>query len=273
MSDYEFYHVEKKKPVAWVYLNRPEKQNALNPPAWKEPRAIFEDLSSDADIRVVILAARGQSFCAGIDLMSMVGAIPQVMEKDQRGGTKWAFLKNIQLLQQAISSIEECQKPVIAAVHGHCIGAGLDMISACDIRLCSSDAIFSLREAAVGFVADVGVLQRLPLIVGQGITRELAYTAGNISAKRAREVLLINEVYDTREILMHEAEKMALQIAGNPPLSVQASKDVLNYCVGKSVADGLKYVASVSCNIVPSHDLTEAISAFMQKRKPEFTGK
>lgn len=273
MSDYEFYRVEKKNPVAWVYLNRPEKQNALNPPAWKEPKAIFEDLSNDADIRVVILAARGPSFCAGIDLMSMIGAIPQVMEKDQRGATKWAFLKNIRLLQEAISSIEECPKPVIAAVHGNCIGAGLDMISACDIRLCSSDAIFSLREAAVGFVADVGVLQRLPLIVGQGITRELAYTAGNICAKRAREVLLINELYDSREILMEEAEKMALRIAGNPPLAVQATKDVLNYCMGKSVADGLKYVASVSCNIVPSQDLGEAITAFMEKRKPEFRGK
>ncbi len=272
MGDYEFYRVEKKNPVAWVYLNRPEKQNAMNPPAWKEPKAIFEDLGNDPDIRVVVLAAEGPSFCAGLDLMSMISEIPQVMEKDQRGGTKWAFLKNIHLLQEAISSIEQCPKPVIAAVHGRCIGAGLDMITACDLRLCSSDATFSLREAAVGFVADVGVLQRIPLIVGQGIARELAYTARAISAQRAKEVLLVNAVYENREILVAEAEKTALEIAANPPLAVQASKDVLNYCVGKSIADGLKYVASVSCNIVPSRDLLEAITAFAEKRKPEFTG-
>ncbi len=273
MSDYEFYQVEKKAPIAWVYLNRPEKKNAMNPPAWSEAPAIFEDLNNDPDIRVIIVAGKGPAFCAGIDLMSMIGELPELMDPAQKGGVKWELIKKIYPLQETMTCIENCRKPVIAAVHGYCIGAGLDMITACDIRLSSKDAIYSLREAAVGFVADVGVLQRIPHIVGQGIARELAYTAKDFSADRAKEILLVNEVYENEKILMEEAEKMAMEIAENSPLAVQASKDVLNYGIGKSVDDGLKYVAAMSSNIIPSDDLFEAVTAFSEKRKPKFTGK
>ncbi len=185
----------------------------------------------------------------------MSSYITEIADPNQKGGTKWKFLPKIYQLQETMSCIERCRKPVIAAVHGVCIGAGLDMITACDIRLCSEDAVFSLREAAVGFVADVGVLQRIPHIVGQGHARELAYRANNITAKRAKEMQLVNEVYADQATLMKEAEAMALEIAGNSPLAVQASKVVLNYGIGKTVDDALKYVASVSANIVPSDDL------------------
>lgn len=272
MIDYTFYKVEKKPPVAWVFLNRPEKKNAMNPPAWQEPVSIFEDLDRDPDIRVVVIAGNGPCFCSGIDLVSMMPELPELMETDQKGGVKWRFLPKLKRLQDAISSIEWCRKPVIAAIHGYCIGAGLDMATACDIRLCSSDAVFSLKEAAVGFVADVGVLQRLPLIIGQGHTRELAFTARNITAERAREILLVNDIFPDRDALMEAAQTLALDIAANSPLAVQATKDVLNYGIGKSVQDGLTYVATVSTNIIPSNDLNEAVTAFMEKRKPVFTG-
>ena len=273
MTEYEFYRVEKKGPVAWVYLNRPEKKNAMNPPAWKESVEIFEDLDNDDEIRVVVMAGEGPCFSAGIDLVGMMPDLPELMDQEQKGGVKWRLLPKIKKLQDAMSCIEWCKKPVIAAIHGHCIGAGLDMATACDIRLCSADAAFCLKEAAVGFVADVGVLQRIPLIVGQGHARELAYSAKTITAERAREILLVNEVFDTREALFEGAQALAEDIAANSPLAVQASKDVLNYGVGKSVDEGLSYVASMSANIIPSHDLMEAVTAFMEKRKPEFTGK
>ena len=273
MGGYEFYVVEKKPPVAWVYLNREKKKNAMNPPAWKETIPIFEDLDKDDDIRSVVIAGKGECFSAGIDLFGMVGEMPEIMDQEQKGAVKRKFLKKIYPLQDAISCIAWCRKPVIAAVHGYCVGAGLDMITACDIRLCSEDAIFSLREAAVGFVADVGVLQRLPHIVGQGIARELAFTAKDFGARRAKEILLVNNVFPNKEILFVEAEKMALEISEKSPLAVQASKDVLNFGIGKSVEDGLKYVASMSANIVPSNDLMEAVSAFAEKRAPIFTGK
>jgi enoyl-CoA hydratase len=270
MSQYKFYLVEKKPPIAWVYLNRPEKKNAMNPPAWEEALPIFEDLDGDPDIRAVILAGKGSCFSAGIDLMSMTQKLPELMERNQKGDVKWRLMRKIRPFQDAISCIEWCRKPVIAAIHGYCVGGGLDMVTACDIRLCSEDALFSLKEAAVGFVADVGVLQRIPLIVGQGIARELAYTAGMVPAVRAREILLVNEVFKTRTDLFEGAEKMAAEIAGNSPLAVQASKNVLNFCRGKTVEDGLAYVASVSANIIPSDDLMEAFSAFAENRKPKF---
>jgi enoyl-CoA hydratase len=272
MSDYEFYLVEKKPPIAWVFLNRPEKKNAMNPPAWQEIKQIFADIDKDPDVRAVIIAAKGPCFSAGIDLIGMMPELPELMDPTQKGGVKWKLIPKIKDLQDAISCIEWCRKPVIAAIHNYCIGAGLDMTTACDIRLATEDAIFSLREAAVGFVADVGVLQRLPLIVGQGHARELAYTAKNISAARAKEMLLVNEVYADQATLMENAEKMALEIAANSPLAVQASKDVLNYGIGRTVDDGLNYVASISANIIPSDDLMEAVTAFTEKRKPKFTG-
>ncbi len=270
---YEYYQVEKKAPIAWVYLNRPEKKNAMHLPAWTETIPIFKELDEDDDIRVIIIASSGENFCAGIDLMGMAPELTEIMDGEQKGGIKRSLLNKIRKLQEGLTVIETCRKPVIAAVNGFCIGAGLDMITACDIRLCSKDATFTLKEAAVGFVADVGVLQRLPHIVGQGITRELAYMAEEVDAERARDILLINRVYQDRDELLKGAEEMAMRIAENSPLAVQASKDVLNYGIANSVDDGLKYVSSMSVNIVPSHDLFEALTAFSEKRKPKFTGK
>ncbi len=272
MTAYEFYEVQKKPPIAWVYLNRPQKNNAMHPPAWKESIPIFQDLDRDPAIRAVVLTGKGNCFSAGIDLAGMVPELPELMDPEQKGGTKWKLMEKIKHLQEAITCIEKCQKPVIAAVHGHCIGAGLDMITACDIRLCAKDAGFSLKEAAVAIVADVGVLQRLPLIVGQGITREMAFTAKTIDAKRAREILLVNQVFEDREALLRGAQDMALEIAANAPMAVQASKNVLNYGVGKSIEDGLNYVASISASIITSNDLMEAMTAFMERRPPKFTG-
>ena len=273
MNNYSFYLVEKQPPIARVFLNRPEKKNAMGPAAWLEPIDIFNDLDNDPEIRVVILAGKGACFSAGIDLMEMVPHLPELMDKNQTGSTKWKFLPKIKQLQDGISAVERCRKPVIAAIHGHCLGAGLDMATACDMRICSEDALFSLKEAAVGFVADVGVLQRIPLIVGQGHARDLAYTARTISAARAKEIQLVNEICRDHESLLKRADELALEIADNSPLAVQASKDVLNFCVGKSIDDGLKYVASISANIIPSNDLMEAVTAFAEKRKPKFTGK
>ncbi len=272
MNQYEFYLVDKKPPIAWVFLNRPAKKNAMGPSAWQEPESIFNDLDNDPEIRAIVIAGKGSSFSVGIDLMGMVGELPELMDNEQKGGVKWKLLPRIKRLQAAISSIERCRKPVIAAIHGYCIGAGLDLATACDIRICSKDAIFSLREAAVGFVADVGVLQRIPAIVGQGHARELAYTARDIPAERAEQIQLVNNVYDTKESLMENAAILAREIADNSPLAVQASKDVLNACVGKSVQDGLDYVASISANIIPSNDLMEALTAFGERRKPKFSG-
>ena len=272
VQNYNFYMVEKKDHIAWVYLNRPEKKNAMGPDAWKEIIPIFEDIDKDDEVLVSIIAGQGDDFCAGIDFVTMVGEFASVKNWDRSANAMVKLFKMIPSLQETISCVEKCSKPVICAIHGLCIGAGLDLASACDIRLATEDAKISLREAGVAFIADVGSLQRVPLIVGQGIARELAFTAGFITAKRAKEVNLVNHLYKDREELIEEARNMALEIASNAPLAVQGAKEVLNYCRNKSIEDGLEYVAARSAMIVPSEDLAEAATAFTEKRKPRFKG-
>jgi enoyl-CoA hydratase len=269
---YTYYMVEKKPPIAWVYLNRPEKKNAMNQPAWTELIPIMKELDDDEEIRVIILAGKGTMFCGGIDLLGMIPQLPELMEKEQKGGVKLSLYRKILNMQDGLSCIEQCRKPVIAAVHGKCIGAGLDMITACDIRLCTDDAEFSLREAAVAIVADMGVLQRISTIAGQGVVRELAYTAKNISAKRALEVNLVNATFRDQDGLMRGAEEMAMEIAANSPLAVKAAKMVLNQMFAAQVRESLAFNAALSTCIIPSNDLYEAVGAFSQKRKPSFTG-
>lgn len=270
--EYQFYTVEKKGHIAWVWLDRPEKKNSMNPPAWTETVPIFKELDEDDEVRVIIMAGKGSCFSAGIDLLSMVPLFSELMEKQQFGGIKRKFFEKIVMLQDGISAMEKCRKPVIAAIHSYCIGGGLDVITACDIRICTKDSVFSLREAAIGFVADVGVLQRIPTIVGQGVARELAFTAKDIDAQRAKEINLVNAVYDNYDELLVEAEKMAREIADNSPLAVQASKSVLKYGIGKSIEDSLKFNAAVSNYTIPSNDLMAAFESFAKRVKPQFPG-
>lgn len=268
----DYYLVEKDGPIATVWLNRPDKKNAMNPPAWVDSVGIFTELDEDPEVRVIIIAGKGKDFCAGIDLFEIMGLLPEVLDPEQKGGVKWPLLGKLKAMQDGLTVIERIRKPVIAAVQGKCIGGGLDLICACDIRLATEDATFSLKEAAVGMVADMGVLQRLPLIVGQGIAREMAYTAKFIDASRARDVNLVNEVFPDVDALLEGARAMAMEITEAAPIAVQASKDVLNQAVTSQIDEGLRYVATISANIVPSNDLMEAVTAMAEKRPAKFTG-
>lgn len=273
MKDLRFYKIDKEGHIGWIFLNRPEKKNAMNPPAFYELPEIISEFEKDEDIRVIIIASSGDSFSSGIDLIEMSSHINELTVPEQKGGTKWSLISKIYELQHTVNSLQSTDKPVIAAVNGICIGAGLDLISGCDIRLCSQDAKFSLREAAVGFVADIGVLQRLPPIIGEGNTRELAFTARFIDSETALRIHLVNNIFSDRDALLEGARKMAIEIASNSPLAIKATKRVLNFISEERIKRGLEFVASVSANIIPSDDLFEAISAFMEKRKPDFKGK
>ncbi|MFY9167320.1 MAG: crotonase/enoyl-CoA hydratase family protein [Desulfomonilia bacterium] len=272
-TSYNFYKVEKKDNVAWVFLNRPEKKNAMGPDAWREIVPIFADIEADDEIRVAVIAGEGKDFSSGIDLVGMAPLIPTLKNWDMSAKATVKLFKDIFPLQDSMTCVEKCSKPVICAFHGYCIGAALDLGAACDIRLASEDARISLREAAVAIIADVGVLQRLPHIVGQGVTREMAFTAKFITARRALQVNLVNEVYPDKEALLKGAADLAAEIAAQAPLAVQGAKEVLNYCRGKSIADGLEYVAARSAMILPSEDLAETMAAFMEKRTPKYKGK
>ncbi|HAA57794.1 MAG TPA: crotonase/enoyl-CoA hydratase family protein [Myxococcales bacterium] len=269
MSEYKSFEVERHDAVVEVYLNRPEKRNAMGLELWDELPELFSALDFDHSVRAIIIGGRGKMFCAGLDLTSTM-SIPGLDFGDQKPEGRIDLAVFVRKWQDALTAIERCRKPVIAAIHGGCIGGGLDLASACDIRLASRDAFFSLREAAMAMVADLGSLQRLPLIIGQGLTRELAFTARDVPAEEAKEMRLVNHVYDDQDAMMKAAREMAEQIAAQAPLAVQSSKQVLNYSRHVSVEDGLHYAVIRNSMILPSGELLEAMQAFMEKRKPKF---
>jgi enoyl-CoA hydratase len=242
-------------------LNRTDSLNAISLAFADEITRVIRGLNDREDVRVVILKSNARGFCSGLDLKDFMslGLLG--------GGAKKSFL-----FYDCCNILEECRKPVIAAVHGICVGGGLDIISACDIRLCAEDASFSLREAALGFVADMGVLQRLPHIIGQGFTREMAYTARFYSAREVERMGLVNNIYPDKETLFAEAKKLAAQIAGNAPLAVMATKDVLNYSRTASISDGMLKAIEKNAMFLTSKDIQEAATAFLEKRKPNFKG-
>ncbi|MCB9637987.1 MAG: crotonase/enoyl-CoA hydratase family protein [Myxococcales bacterium] len=266
---YDGLLVEREDHVAWVYLNRPEKRNALEPDFWAACVETFQKLDRDRDVRVIVVAGKGKAFCSGLDLTA-TASIPVLDLADQTAANRVDFAAFVRDWQESFTWIERCRKPVIAAVHGACVGGGLDLIAACDIRIASADAYFSLREVAMAMTADLGSLQRLPLIIGHGLTRELAFTARDVKAQEAQEMHLVNRVFADHDALIEGARAMAKQIAEQSPLAVQSSKETLNYARDMSVEEGLHYAALRNSMIMPSPELFEAFQAFMEKRKPKF---
>lgn len=254
--------------VATVTLARTESMNALSLSFTTEIATAFRELGANDEVRVIVLASKAKAFCAGLDLkefaaIGMKGTAKSSLE----------FPEKLRALFESCDGIEACPKPVIAAVNGMCIGGGLDIISACDIRLCTQDATFSLREAAIGLVADMGVLQRLPHVIGQGFTREMAFTARFYKAEEAEKMGLVNAVYPDAPAMMDGANKLARQIAANAPLAVQATKEVLNVSRQATVQDGMSLAKHKNMVLMLSQDLKEAFVSFMEKRKPDFKGK
>jgi len=267
MSKGEIFRIEKDQGIVWFTLNRPEKLNTMNMAFFDDLLHHFREFDADDDVRAVVIKAEGKGFTAGIDFMELVGLI---QGEGARFRSKLA--KEISRLQESINAVEKCRKPVIAAIHGHCIGGGVDLITACDIRLASRDAVFSIRETRVAIVADLGTLQRLPYIIGHGWFRELALTGRDFTAQEALDMGLVTRLTDDRDSLYAEAEKLARQIASCSPLAVQGVKEVILYSRDNGVYPGLDFVAQKNSAILPSKDLMEAFTAFMEKRPPKFVG-
>ena len=273
-TTYTVIRVDRNGPIAEVVLDNPERLNAMAPVFFTEIRQAFEEIDADPEIRVAILWAEGRLFTAGLDLKA---ALEGVLGGNLGNGSvvtnNLDMYKTIHDLQDAMSAAEKCRKPVIAAVHGHCIGGGVDLTTACDIRLCTKDATFAIHETKIAIVADVGTLQRITNVAGRGMAREMAYTGKRLTADRALRCGLVNEVYDDKEKLLEGAREMAAEIAANSPLAVQGTKAVLNYSDEHTTEEGLEYVAQWNSAFLHSEDLKEAITAFIEKRQPEFHGR
>ncbi len=269
MKDYTSLHVTVAEGIAHVELARPEKANALGAESWKEIPDCFNELSKLPACRVVVISGQGKHFCAGIDL-SFLMQVGQSSQNDCEGRRRESLRDMIFELQAAFNAIDECKKPVIAAVHGGCIGAGVDLVTACDMRYATDDAYFQVKEIDIGMVADVGTLQRLPKVIADGHAREMAYTGRKVPGTEAASIGLANASFSTREELIEEVMKVAANISSKSPLSIRGTKEMLRYSRDHSVEDGLKYIATWNSAMLLSEDLAAAMQASMMKQTPAF---
>ena len=242
--------------TVWIVtLNRPRKRNALNANLWREIGKVFNDLSNEVDCRCVLLSGAGQSFCAGIDISD--DSIILINDEADVARRVMSFQSKIMEMQAAFTSLEICRAPVVVAMHGHCIGAGLDLACCADIRLCCQDTIFSVKEVQLGLAADVGVLQRLPKLVGGASSRvrELCFTGQNFVSHEACKMGLVSGIATTHSQLMDMAMKICVKIAQNSPVAVSGTKLSLNYSRDHSIDQGLSHIATHNSFALITDDL------------------
>ncbi|XP_054445091.1 delta(3,5)-Delta(2,4)-dienoyl-CoA isomerase, mitochondrial [Pteronotus mesoamericanus] len=256
-----------QRHILHVQLNRPEKRNAMNKVFWSEMVECFNKIAQDADCRAVVISGAGKMFTAGIDLMDMASDLLQP-QGDDVARTSWYLRNLITRYQETFSVIEKCPKPVIAAIHGGCIGGGVDLITACDIRYCAQDAFFQVKEVDVGLAADVGTLQRLPRVIGnQSLVNELAFTARKMMADEALGSGLVSRVFPDKEAMLNAAFALAAEISTKSPVAVQGTKVNLLYSRDHSVAEGLNYMASWNMSMLQTQDIVKSVQAAVEKKE------
>jgi enoyl-CoA hydratase len=259
--------------VATLWLDRPESRNALGSAFWRDLPLAAAVVAENSEVRVLVVGAKGPHFTVGLDLKEFGGHFLSGEATTSKARANARAYKDVRIMQDSVTSLARLAVPVIAAVHGYCIGGGIDIISACDIRLSSSTATFSVRETKVAIVADLGTLQRLPHIVSAGHVAELAFTGKDIDAARARDIGLVNSLHgESAEEVYAAALALAHEIAANSPLAVQGTKAVLAANEGRTVDEGLDFVARWNTMYLASNDLREAMTAFLERRPPVFRG-
>ena len=259
--------------VLTVTLLGPGKGNAMGPEFWEELPRAMDEIDGMPDVRCVVFRGSGDHFSYGLDVARMMPRIAGMATGNAMADERRKLMAQIRFMQSGFVKMHQSPKPVIAAVHGWCIGGGLNMIAAADIRLCSREAKFSLREAKLAITPDIGGLQFLPHIIGQGFTREMTFTGGDYDAAFAERTGLVNHVYDAPDALFDAVNALARQIADNPAPAVQGAKEVLNYGIGKDLDDGMQYVAVWNSSQMQSIDFGEAMQATLERRKAEFNKK
>jgi len=280
---YTCFEIDEAEDVAHVRMSRPDKFNSMIPEFWRELPEIVDELSDSGRVRVIVLSSTGKHFCSGMDLSVFTrgagtgdgagdsagdsageGAITEV------GRQRAALRYNVLHLQGAFTALEQARMPVLVAIQGGCVGGAVDMVTAADCRYATENAWFCIQEINIGMTADVGTLQRLPKLIPDGIVRELAYTGDRMSAQRAKEVGLVNEVYADQATMLEDVLGIAGRIASKSPLAVYGSKQSIVYARDHSVADSLNQIATWQTGMFQPRDMMESFQAQMEKREPEF---
>ena len=274
MSKKEFncFKLDVKNHVGNLVLSRPDELNTMSRDFWVELGEVLEVINKDSDIRVVVMSSTGKHFCAGMDLNAFTNGVDNIPDekKPDHARIGEAVYRVAKELQEYISTLEKIRVPVIAAIHGGCIGGAVDMVTACDIRLASDDAFFCIQEINIGMAADVGTLQRLPKIIPDSKMREMAYTGRRMYAEEAKEAGLVSGTYGSQEELIEAANKLASEIASKSPVAIYGLKAVMNYSRDHNVNDSLEYNALWSGAMLSQKDMTEQMTANMEKRDATF---
>ncbi|MYD96865.1 MAG: crotonase/enoyl-CoA hydratase family protein [Gammaproteobacteria bacterium] len=271
--NYESFSVDIQDRIAHIVLTRPEKRNSMIPAFWRDLPAIVEDIDGNARARAIVVSSTGPHFCSGMDLASFGGGGGGGDEAAARAARirhGASFYDGALHTQRSLSCLEECRIPVLAAVQGGCIGGGVDMVSACDMRYATEDAYFTIFEINIGMTADVGTFPRLCKLIPEGIVRELAYTGRRMSAAEAKEIGLVNRVYADQDAMLEGVFEVAREIARKPPLAVYGCKRMINYARDHSTADGLDYIAIWNASFLQGAEMQEAMLANRQERPGDF---
>ena len=272
MSKYSCFDIKTKDHVCNMVLNRPNELNTMTRDFWVELADALEEINRDSDVRVVILSSTGKHFCAGMDLSAFSNGVDDIPDdsKPDHARVGEVLYRTAKELQGYISKLEQIRVPVIAAVHGGVIGGALDLITACDMRFASNDAFFCIQEINIGMAADVGTLQRLPKIIPDSKMREMAYSGRRMLADEAKDSGLVGEVYETHDEMMNAVNKLATEIASKSPVAIYGLKAVMNYSRDHNVSDSLDFNALWSGAMLSQKDMTEAMTAQMEKRDASF---
>ncbi len=266
--DYTSFTLEITDHIAIITLSNPQKANALGEGFWTECREVFERINEDPDVRVVVVASSGKHFTSGIDLGYLQSSMPPENVDPARAMDK--MRRHLKFLQAPFEAIDKCRVPVLAAIQGGCFGAGVDMVSACDIRYASADAFFIIQEINIGMVADLGTMQRMPRQIPDGLMRELAYTGRKYLAGEAMNTGYVTHVTPDHDALLAHVMTVAARIAGQSPLAISGSKEILNHTRDHNVADGLEYIAAWNAGMLSKEDVVKGAVAALSKSKAEF---
>ena len=272
IAKYKSFKIDVADHVASLVLSRPDELNTMSRDFWVELGEVLEEINKNSEVRVVVMSSTGKHFCAGMDLSAFSNGVDNIPDgkKPDHARIGEAVYRVAKELQGYISSLEKIRVPVIAAIHGGCIGGAVDLVTACDIRLASKDAFFCIQEINIGMAADVGTLQRLPKIIPDSKMREMAYTGRRMYADEAKETGLVSDTYESQEEMLAAANELAKVIASKSPVAIYGLKAVMNYSRDHSVSEGLEYNALWSGAMLSQKDMTEAITANMEKRDASF---
>lgn len=266
---YQTFTVNIENHIAHLTLNRPDAYNSMNRDFWREFPEAVRQIDRTAEARVLVISSLGKHFCAGMDLEIFTQPDPE-MFNGEAGRRAEAMRRLVTQLQQCFSVMEEIRIPVLCAIQGGCIGGALDLVCATDMRYCTEDAFFTIKETELGITADLGTLQRLPQLIPQGLARELAYTARKMHATEAQSVGLVNQVYPDAQSLLQGVMQIAADIAGRSPLAVTGCKQMINYARDHSMADSLSYMATWQAGMFQPADMMQVFTAKMAGNPAEF---